>query len=147
MRTVKHKANGLTIQYDQKGITISAFWDKVNKRIPWSNIAFCSPTPAPKKEKDTWIQYNGKPYAKAQFLSLQFALLNRHNVSQNAGFLEKICLHRLLLGPLTGADDQPLPEKGVITLDVDLKSLPVPIEVLIEFLAQHTKFDLIVSDW
>jgi len=51
----------------------------------------------------------------------------------------------LLLKPLFGADDKPLPTEGVLTINVKLKSLSVKRVAFVEFLSKMSKFGSIVT--
>ena len=145
-KLISHKTNLGKVFYDSQGISLITTFGLNKLTVNWEDINFCSLTPSVEKQENEWIDFRGNNLESLKFLKIQIALKNRHHLLKKANALVKIWLISILkLSALFGANDKPLPKKGVFTINVKLKSLSVDRIEFVEFLSQKSKFDIIIN--
>jgi hypothetical protein len=142
---ISHKIKWGKVIYNNQGISIKTIFELNELIINWEDINFCSLTPSVKKTNNEWRDFRENKLKSLKFLEIRIALKNRHKILEGNFFLKIWYISILNLKALFGANDKPLPKKGVIRINVNLKSLSIERENFIEFLSKKSKFDLIVS--
>lgn len=145
MSKITHKLSSGHIEYDETGIHFSLLFGLIKQTFEWSEIEFCSITPAVKKIENEWKFFDGRALADSNFINNTLVLKDRHHFLKHKSFLKRMSLISILnVKPLFDAEDKPYPSRGLISFDVKLKSLSVSRLELIDFWAQKMKFNLIV---
>jgi len=142
---ISHKIAPLgKVEYNEQGILIETCLGLCKGMVNWSEIDFCCITPAIEKRDGEWIEFRGQALEELQLVFLRFAVKDRHELWNESSSFSGYRLKKLLqLSPLYGANEKPLPAKGVFSFYIKLESLSVETRPFIDFLSTKTKFDLI----
>lgn len=140
------------VVFDDEGLTIiPVLWKGF--RLAWTEVEFVCVTPAMVRDVQGWRE---KPndllgpgfrstFAASGLLVLGFVVRDRRVVLARAGGWWNRSSVAAALQPMLDAEDRPKPDQALLKIEVYRRRLDRSIDDLLDLLAKHCRFDLVVD--
>lgn len=154
LSAIVHRGVPLRIAFDARGVTLRPLLAQA-VFITWPEVEFVCLTPAMERQPEGWREktYSVRPKGLRSTLEtsghLRVELVvkdRRPLVARTEGTWTRRWLSSHLR-PMTDARDSPKVDQSLMGLDVYRHRLDAPLDELLDLLARHCRFDLVIHDF